>query len=60
MSKTRTRRRHLNLRFVALCLIVIFALAGALVWFLSSRGLPGEDVAVPDYEIGRASCRERV
>ena len=49
MSRTRTRRRHLNLRFAALCLFLIFALAGALVWFLSSRGLPGEDVAVPDY-----------
>ena len=49
MSRTRARRRHLNLRFAALCLFLIFALAGALVWFLSSRGLPGEDVAVPDY-----------
>ena len=49
MSRVRTRRRHLNLRFVALCLAVVFALAGLGIWLWASRGLPGEDVAVPDY-----------
>ena len=49
MSRVRTRRRHLNLRFVALCLAAVFALAGLGIWLWASRGLPGEDVAVPDY-----------
>ena len=29
-------------------LMMTSALAGALVWFFSSRGLPGEEVSVPD------------
>ena len=49
MSRVRTRRRHLNLRFAALCLLLVFALAGAAVWLWANRGLPGEDVEVPDY-----------
>ena len=49
MSRVRTRRRRLNLRFAALCLLLVFALAGALVWCFSSRGLPGESVTVPGY-----------
>ena len=49
MSRVRTRRRHLNLRFVALCLAAVFSLAGLGIWLWASRGLPGEDVAVPDY-----------
>ena len=49
MSRVRTRRRHLNLRFVALCLAAVFALAGLGIWLWASRGLPGEDVAVPNY-----------
>ena len=49
MSRTRTRRRHLNLRFAALCLLIVFLLAGAAVWLWSGRGLPGEGVEVPDY-----------
>ena len=49
MSRVQPRRRRLSPRFAAVCLALLFALAGALVWFLSGRGLPGEDVAVPDY-----------
>ena len=49
MRTAERRRRHMNPRFAAACLLLIFALAGALVWFFSSRGLPGEEVSVPDY-----------
>ena len=49
MSRVRTRRRHLNLRFAALCLLLVFVLAGAAVWLWAGRGLPGEGVEVPDY-----------
>ena len=49
MSRVRTRRRRLNLRFAVLCLAALFALAGLAVWLWAGRGLPGEDVAVPDY-----------
>ena len=49
MSRVRTRRRHLNLRFAALCLFLVFVLAGTLVRFWSSRGLPGEGAEAPDY-----------
>ena len=49
MSRVRTRRRHLNLRFAALCLLLVFVLAGAAVWLWANRSLPGEDVEVPDY-----------
>lgn len=44
------RRRKLNPRFVALCLGLAFAVAGAGLWLWSAlRGLPGEDIPVPDY-----------
>ena len=44
------RRRELNPRFVALCLAGTFLLAGAGLWLWhGSRGLPGEDIEMPDY-----------
>ena len=49
MSAERRKRRRLNLRFAALCLLLFFVLAGAGVWLWSGRGLPGEGVEVPDY-----------
>ena len=49
MSAARRKRRRLNLRFAALCLLLFFVLAGAGVWLWSGRGLPGEGVEVPDY-----------
>ena len=45
----RARRRRTNPRFAALCLVLIFALAGIGVWLWGSRGLPGEGVTAPDY-----------
>ncbi|MDO4314989.1 MAG: peptidoglycan recognition family protein [Oscillospiraceae bacterium] len=48
--RRRRRRRRLNPRFAALCLVLVFALAGGAVWLLAAgRGLPGEDIEVPDY-----------
>lgn len=51
MSTHRRKRRwRLNPRFAALCLILLFALTGGAVWLLAAdRGLPGEDIEVPDY-----------
>ena len=49
MSRARARRRRLNLRFAALCLMAIFLLAGAVIWLAAGRGLPAEGVEVPDY-----------
>ena len=49
MSRTRARRRRLNLRFAALCLMAVFLLAGAVIWLAAGRGLPAEGVEVPDY-----------
>ena len=48
MSRARARRRRLNLRFAALCLMAIFLLAGAVIWLAAGRGLPAEGVEVPD------------
>ena len=45
----RKSRRRLNPRFVALCLTLVFLLAGALAWLTRDRGPAAEDVAVPDY-----------
>ena len=42
----RKRRRRLNPRFALLCLALGAAAVG--VWW-ANRGLPGEDIAVPDY-----------
>ena len=39
----------MNPRFAALCLVLVFALAGIGVWLLGCRGLPAEETAVPDY-----------
>lgn len=49
MSRARARRRRLNLRFAALCLMAVFLLAGAVIWLAAGRGLPAEGVEVPDY-----------
>ena len=44
------RHHRINPRFAALCLAVVFAVAGAAVWLLRSSGkLPAEDVKVPSY-----------
>lgn len=49
-QRRRKRRRRLNPRFAALCLVLVFGLAGGAVWLLAAnRGLPGEDIEVPDY-----------
>ena len=48
MSRARARRRRLNLRFAALCLMAIFLLAGAVIWLAAGRGLPAEGGEVPD------------
>ena len=49
MNRARARRRRLNLRFAALCLMAVFLLAGAVIWLAAGRGLPAEGVEVPDY-----------
>ena len=48
-AEQRRRRRRVNPRFAALCLVLVFALAGIGIWLLGSRGLPAEETAVPDY-----------
>ena len=45
---TRKRRRRLNPRFALLCLALVLGAAAVGLWW-ASRGLPGEDIAVPDY-----------
>ena len=44
----RKRRRRLNPRFALLCLTLVLGAAAVGVWW-ANRGLPGEDIAVPDY-----------
>ena len=44
----RKRRRRLNPRFALLCLTLALGAAAVGLWW-ASRGLPGEDIAVPDY-----------
>ena len=44
----RKRRRRLNPRFALLCLALALGAAAVGLWW-ASRGLPGEDIAVPDY-----------
>ncbi len=44
----RKKRRRLNPRFVLLCLALVLGAAAVGVWW-ANRGLPGEDIAVPDY-----------
>ena len=41
------RRRKVNPRFVLLCLALVLGAAVGVWW--ADRGLPGEDIAVPDY-----------
>ena len=49
MSAYRTKkRRRLNPRFALLCLTLALGAAAVGLWW-ASRGLPGEDIAVPDY-----------
>jgi len=38
----------MNPRFVALCLALVFLLAGCLLWLTRDRGPEARDVAVPD------------
>ena len=50
MAAQRRRRRRLNPRFVVLCLALMLAGAGMVLWARQAdRGLPGEEVEVPDY-----------
>ena len=44
----RKKRRRLNPRFALLCLALVLGAAAVGVWW-ADRGLPGEDIAVPDY-----------
>ena len=48
MGAHRRKKRRLNPRFVLLCLALALGAAAVGVWW-ASRGLPGEDIAVPDY-----------
>ena len=49
-ARRRKRRRRLNPRFVTLCTALALLLGGAAVWLRQAdRGLPGEDIEVPDY-----------
>ena len=44
----RKKRRRLNPRFALLCLALVLGSAAVGIWW-GTRGLPGEDIAVPDY-----------
>ena len=44
----RKKHRRLNPRFALLCLALVLGAAAVGVWW-ANRGLPGEDIAVPDY-----------
>ena len=44
----RKKHRRLNPRFVLLCLALVLGAAAVGLWW-ANRGLPGEDIAVPDY-----------
>ena len=44
----RKKRRRLNPRFALLCLTLALGAAAVGLWW-GTRGLPGEDIAVPDY-----------
>lgn len=44
----RKKRRRLNPRFALLCLALVLGSAAVGIWW-GNRGLPGEDIAVPDY-----------
>ena len=48
-TRGRKRRRRLNPRFLALCLALVFILAGSVLWLTRDRGPEAADVAVPDY-----------
>ena len=45
----RKRKRRLNPRFVALCLLLALGLAGGAAWLTAHRGPAAEDVEVPGY-----------
>ena len=44
----RKKHRRLNPRFALLCLALVLGSAAVGIWW-GNRGLPGEDIAVPDY-----------
>ena len=44
----RKKHRRLNPRFALLCLALVLGAAAVGIWW-GNRGLPGEDIAVPDY-----------
>ena len=44
----RKKRRRLNPRFALLCLALVLGSVAVGIWW-GTRGLPGEDIAVPDY-----------
>ena len=44
----RKKRRRLNPRFALLCLALVLGAAAVGIWW-GNRGLPGEDIAMPDY-----------
>ena len=49
-QRRRRRRRRTVPRWLPLCLgLALLALAGAVLWALLGRGLPGDGVEVPDY-----------
>ncbi len=48
-NRGKKRRRRLNPRFLALCLALMFILAGSVLWLTRDRGPEAENVAVPDY-----------
>ena len=48
-NRGKKRRRRLNPRFLALCLALVFILAGSVLWLTRDRGPEAADVAVPDY-----------
>ena len=48
-NRGKKRRRRLNPRFLALCLALMFILAGSVLWLTRDRGPEAENVEVPDY-----------
>lgn len=48
MGAHRRKKRRLNPRFALLCLTLALGAAAVGLWW-ASRGLPGEDIVVPDY-----------
>ncbi|MEG1987872.1 MAG: peptidoglycan recognition family protein, partial [Oscillibacter sp.] len=46
--RNKNAKRKWNPRFAALCLLTLFTLAGAGLWWMN-RGLPGEKIQTPDW-----------